>query len=216
MEKQLPAEIKLLMQIAEMQRIYSTIQTALIKLKPSCVVITSAARGEGKTVMVAGLAAIAAQQDKKRILALDLNWHSPALHTYFGLVLNDVQKFTSGVSISEIVQKTAIKNLDLLPAIQSGPNEKELYEDKNSLLSEIIKQARNAYDCIFIDTSSIFPTNRRMMDPVDISKTADAVALVVLANVTPRQQAKRARTTLETAGANILGVIVNQWQNPLV
>jgi len=41
------------------------------------------------------------------------------------------------------------------------------------------------------------------------------VALVVLANVTPRQPLKRSRMFLETAGANVLGVIVNQWKNPL-
>jgi len=27
---------------------------------------------------------------------------------------------------------------------------------------------------------------------------------------------KRARVSLETAGANVLGVIVNQWKNPMI
>ena len=39
--------------------------------------------------------------------------------------------------------------------------------------------------------------------------------MVVLANATPRQQVKRAQTTLDTAGTNIIGVIVNQWKNPI-
>jgi Mrp family chromosome partitioning ATPase len=55
-----------------------------------------------------------------------------------------------------------------------------------------------------------------MIDPVTMSKTADGVVLVALANVTPRQQLKRAHMFLETAGANVLGVIVNQWKNPIV
>jgi hypothetical protein len=54
-----------------------------------------------------------------------------------------------------------------------------------------------------------------MMDPVSLSKVADGTALVVLANVTPRQRAKHAQVLLETAGANVLGVVVNQWRNSL-
>jgi Mrp family chromosome partitioning ATPase len=55
-----------------------------------------------------------------------------------------------------------------------------------------------------------------MMDPVTIAKAADGVALVVMANVTPRQHVKRANLFLANAGANVLGVVVNQWKNPLV
>jgi len=41
------------------------------------------------------------------------------------------------------------------------------------------------------------------------------VVLVALANVTPRQKIKHARMLLETAGAHVVGVVVNQWKNPL-
>jgi Mrp family chromosome partitioning ATPase len=69
---------------------------------------------------------------------------------------------------------------------------------------------------VIIDTSPAFPTNQRMIDPVEISKLSDGVVLVTLTNVTPRQELKRACTAIETAGANILGVVANQWQNPIV
>ena len=208
-------EVKVLVEIAEMKRIFSAIETSFLKSNPACLVVTSAMRGEGKTIIVSALAAIAALQGKKRVLAVDFNWHAPALHTSFGLDLIEVEKFKNRVSIEDLAQNSGINHLDILTAIQSSTNEGELYENKNVIAAEIIRQARDAYDFTFIDTSRIFPTNRYMMDPVTISKTADGVALLVLANVTPRQEVKRARTILETAGAKVLGVIVNQWKNPI-
>jgi Mrp family chromosome partitioning ATPase len=83
------------------------------------------------------------------------------------------------------------------------------------LAETLIDKARAAYDIIFIDTSKVFPTNRRMIDPLVISQKADGVALVVATSKTSRQMVKQAQFALETAGAHILGVIINDWQNPL-
>jgi Mrp family chromosome partitioning ATPase len=80
---------------------------------------------------------------------------------------------------------------------------------------DIISQAREVYDIVIADSSSIFAVNRNMMDPVAISMGADSVVLVILANVTPRQKIKQARMSLKTAGAHVIGVVVNQWKNPL-
>jgi len=66
-----------------------------------------------------------------------------------------------------------------------------------------------------VDSSSIFPVNHRMLDPVAVSMDADAAILVALANRTPRQKLKHARMLLETAGVHVAGVVVNQWKNIL-
>jgi protein-tyrosine kinase len=215
MSQSISREVRMLAEITEMKRIYSVIEHAL-NVNPACVAVTSGARGEGKTTVAAGLAAVAAVHAKKRVLAVDLNWYSPALHKMFGVDLTfDLDVFKRNNSIKEMIRPTDIKNLDILTARsdQSGsqPEINEYLVGK-----EIVKQAREDYDFTVIDTSSIFPTNRRMMDPVNIAKVADGVAMVVLTNETPRQLIKRARVFLETAGVNVLGVVVNQWQNPMV
>jgi len=210
-------EIKVLAEITEMKRIYSVIEHSLLKSNPACLVVTSGAPGEGKTTMVAGLAAVAAYHDKKRVLAVDLNWYTPALHSRFGLNLTfDDDKFRQEKSIAGLVQSSGIDNLDILTARKDTRDEADTDGYEYMLGAEIVRQARQAYDFVVVDTPSLFPINRRMMDPLTISKAADGVALVVLANATPRQQVKRARISLETAGANVLGVIVNQWKNPMV
>ena len=217
MNSSLAKEIELLAELAEMKRIYAVIENSLPKSDPSCLVVTSGLPGEGKTTMVAVLATIAARQSNKRVLAVDLNWYTPALHSWFGLdptpaVDIDERK----KSIVDLAQSSGSNNLGILTARQSTQNKSEPHVDAHARGTEIMRQAREYYDFVVVDTSSIFPTNRRMMDPVTISKAADGVALVVLANITPRPPVKRAHLALETVGANVLGVIVNQWKNPNV
>ena len=166
--------------------------------------------------MAATLSAIAARQSDKRVLAMDLHWYNPDLHSWFGLEpALDMDDLMRKKPIEDMAQPSGLNNLDILTAIKSTQGEVEWGAYPSALSMDIMRKARDAYDFVVVDTNSIFPTNRHMMDPVAISKAADGVALVVLANVTPRQPLKRSRMFLETAGANVLGVIVNQWKNPL-
>jgi len=205
-----------LSEISEMKRIYSVIENSLLKKNSVCLVITSGLPDEGKTTTAAGLAAIAARQHNLRVLAVDFNWYKPTLHKWFGLPQTfDVNDLDRGKSILDSVQSTHLKNLDILTASLAGHNNVNWDEDVNRPGKDIVTQAREAYDIVIVDSSSIFPVNRNMMDPVAISMDADGVVLVTLANVTPRQKLKHARMLLETAGAHVVGVVVNQWKNPL-
>ncbi|MCP4713957.1 MAG: CpsD/CapB family tyrosine-protein kinase [Deltaproteobacteria bacterium] len=214
MKASLPKQTRALMQIAEMFRIYSAIDHAFAHSSPVSLMITSAERREGKTALAVGLAILAAVKDKKRVLTIDLNWHEPSLHTFFGLDLLAGQGTLTQKSFMSLAQKTGIDNLEAVTAIP--PGDLQANEDDGIHIAEdMITQAKQQYDLIVVDTPRIFPINRNMMDPVALSKLADGVALVVLANVTPRQQVKRAHMALDTAGAHMLGVVVNQWKNPL-
>ena len=209
-------DIELLAEITEIKRIYSVIENSLLNYNPACLVVTSGFPGEGKTTIVALLSSIAARQSDKRVLALDLHWYNPDLHSWFGLEpAFDMDDLRQKKPIVDMAQSSGLNNLDILTARKSTQDEMEWDVDASTLGMDIIRKAREAYDFVVVDTNSIFPTNRRMMDPVAISRAADGVALVTLANVTPRQPLKRSRMFLETAGANVLGVIVNQWKNPL-
>jgi protein-tyrosine kinase len=208
--------VDFLSEIIEMKRIYSVIEHSLFENNAACLVVTSGVPGEGKTTLVAGLSAVASVHANLRVLAVDFNWHRPALHQWFGLNRTfDANDFGQGKSLLDSVQSTHVKNLDILTATAATPHDIKMNEDANRLGKDIIHQARVAYDVVIVDSSSIFPVNHRMMDPVAISMAADAAILVALANVTPRQKLKHARMLLETAGVHIAGVVVNQWKNIL-
>jgi len=206
-----------MMELAETKRIYAAIAHIFQDSTRTCLVVTSAARAEGKTTTVAGLGAIAARQSGKRVLAIDLNWFSPALHGYFGLepVFNQ-KSLDNEESITKVVQASGIENLDILTAPQPRMRNNGSSKDSSSLGMEIVRMARQAYDIVLVDTSSVFPTNRYMIDPVSLSGEADGTLLVVLASVTPRQAVKRAHTRLQASGAKVIGAVVNQWKNKVL
>jgi protein-tyrosine kinase len=209
-------QIDFLSELIEMKRIYSVIEHSLFKDNAACLVVTSGVPGEGKTTVVAGLSAVAAGHRNLRVLAVDFNWHRPALHEWFGLNRAfDVNDFVQGKSLLDMVQPTHVKNLDILTATSTSLRDNRIDEDIHRLGKNIIHQARSAYDVVIVDSSSIFPVNHRMLDPVAVSMDAEAAIMVALANVTPRQKLKRARMLLETAGTYVAGVVVNQWKNIL-
>ncbi|MFO7559314.1 MAG: hypothetical protein R6X10_10830, partial [Desulfobacterales bacterium] len=121
-----------------------------------------------------------------------------------------------GSSILDFVKPSGLENLDILTAVQPSEGSEVSFGETDAQAVFMIKKARENYSFVVIDTSPMFPPNRWMIDPAIISKEADGVVIVALANATPREDIKRATKTLETAGANIIGVIANQWQNPMV
>ncbi len=209
----LPASVMIeaMGEIAEMRRIYTAIESGFFNSGPKSIVVSSAVMSEGKTLTAAGLAIAAARQSQKRVIALDLNWFRPALHTIFGLEKTfGIDRVENGMSLSDLAQPSGIDHLDILPAPLLSQHDMPAGSQLNRLAENIIEKARDAYDIVFIDTSALYPTNRRMVDPVVFSAKTAGVVLVALSSVTPRKQVKRALMTLETSGANVLGVVANQ------
>ena len=176
--------------------------------------VTSAAWGEGKTTLTAGLGLIAARRAGKRVLAIDMNWYSPGLHCCFGLNAEwDLKGYCRDRNLDALIQPSGTDNLDILTAPALGGENGFTSAESSGVAQSILKQAREAYDVILVDTAAVFPTNRRMIDPVVLGNASDAVILVVLSGVTPRQQVMKARVMLEGAGAGVAGVVVNHWKN---
>ncbi len=215
MKAGLESMIETLTEIAEMKRIYAAVEPVLLRTEPVCILITSAMKAEGKTVITAALSILAAGKLEKRVLAIDLNCYKPVLHKCFGLSDDNLEQFRRGVSVEDVARSTGVNNLDVLTTVQEESEGADISCDEGLTASEMIVASCNSYDLIFIDTSAVFPANRHMIDPVSVARSVDTTIMVALANVTPRQQVKRALVSLETAGANVLGVVVNQWKNPV-
>lgn len=204
-------------EIAEMRRAYTAIEKSFPDLGPRSIVVTSASVSEGKTLTAAGLATVATREGERRVLAVDLNWFRPALHTVFGLERTfDIDRIRDDRGVMDLTQASKIDHLDVLVAPLPEQNSVEAGAGLNLLAEKIIKQAHEAYDISIIDTAALYPINRRMVDPAVFSRSADGVALVVLAHETPRRRVKRALMALKTSGAEVLGVVVNQWERALV
>jgi len=209
--------LKVFVEIAETRRIWGAIEATLPQASQGIsLVITSAIRTEGKSLTAAGFAVLAAQRTKKRVVAIDLNWYRPALHEYFGLRPSfGLSRLRSEESVARLAQPSGIRELSILTAPTMDAEADVLQPADCDLGNGIIRQLKADYELLIVDAGSVFPTNRNMMDPVTLALSSDGFIMVVMANVTPRQEAKRARTVLETSGTKVLGLVLNQWRNPV-
>ena len=64
---------------------------------------------------------------------------------------------------------------------------------------------------MIVDSAPVIPVS----DPMLISSEVDGVILVLLAGMTPRHVANRAKNILTDADANIIGVVVNNLSEVL-
>lgn len=203
---------KTLAQIAEIRRMVLAIDFALNKVRPASMLVTSAQKQEGKSLLAAGLATAAASLGDRRVVAIDLNWYRPSLHRFFGCELRDPIETLMTAPVADLVQPGAPGEPDLILAPIDHNRPDSVLAKGPEMARRLIAGAREAYDLVIIDAASIFPTNRMMMDPVMLSSMVDGVAMVVLADVTARQQVKHAHKTIQTTGSHVLGMIVNRRQ----
>jgi protein-tyrosine kinase len=204
--------------LAEGIRIFSALQHALeASSNCPCIGITSALPGEGKTLLASGLALTAVKQPVGRVLVIDLNWYRPALHTAFGLEQTVALTATTDARTAIAQARSpGVAGLEVLAAPLSSLGVEAPGLNVLHLGLDLIRTAQATYDLVIVDLPSVFPTNRRMMDPVVLSRSLDGVVWVVLTNVTPKQTAKRAYLTLTGSGSRVLGAVVNQWKNALI
>lgn len=199
-------------QIAEVKRILFATEHALKHKRPATLLVTSAAKGEGKTLLASALAATAGKSGKYRVVALDFNWHRPAMHRCFELGLDRSAEEILSAELGAVVRPSGEGALDVLVAPRDHDQPRASGELILRGVNRLVDQARHDYDLVVIDGASIFPTNRMMMDPVMLAGLADGVILVVRAASTPRQQVRGAQKTIEAAGGRLLGVVSNRWQ----
>ncbi|MCK5681784.1 CpsD/CapB family tyrosine-protein kinase [bacterium] len=197
--------------LAETGRTFAGLQATLKGLSNPTIVISSAVAGEGKSIFTAGLGIVAARNMSGKVLLIDCNWHAPTLHSFFDI--NPQFTFENGIEnggLQQHIMPTSYANLELLPA----PINREKLETTKSALS-LIRALKDSYALTIIDTPAILAANRHMVDPIAIAANSNGIALTVLANKTPRQLVKKAQTMLEVSGSRTLGLIVNQYCNPL-
>lgn len=206
------SQVEKLCKVAEIRRILMSMKAALPGEKKGCVAVTSTNPEEGKTTLSVLLASAIADCEGKKVLALDLNWRNPRLHRIFGVERTfDLNSFLDGNNPKEHVQRTMLKDLDVLTA----PSRSQLGGQRNLsfLALSVVERIRDLYDFVLLDTSPVFPTNRNMVDPVVVSTACDGVIMTVLAAVTPKTMVRRAVVNMEVSGVTVLGIVMNQWRN---
>jgi len=164
----------------------------------------SGGMGEGKSTTLYNLAFTCAAMGDKVIL-VDSDLRRPVQHhnfktdNLFGLT----NVLLRDVPIEETIKSTGIPNLDFLPSGKLPRTSIGLLDPKR--LRELISTLKARYDYVFFDSPPIMGVS----DASVLAAEMDAVMLVVQYRKYPRAMSSRAKRLIENAGANIIGVVLN-------
>jgi succinoglycan biosynthesis transport protein ExoP len=187
---------------------YRTLRTSILfslaGRPPKSIVFTSAMTQEGKTATVVNLAVSFAQL-QERVLVVETDLRKPRLHRLFKIrnVGGLTGYLTGKVPLKEVVQKTFIDNIWIIPSGPIPPNPVELLN--SGKMKDMLAEVREVFDVILLDSPPVLA----VIDPVIISSIVDSTVLVLHGGKTRRKPFLAAVEELRKAKANILGVVFN-------
>jgi len=188
---------------------YRTIRTSILlssaSTPPKAITFSSSLPQEGKTATVANLAVSFAQL-KKEVLVLDADLRKPRLHRIFKIRNSaGLSSYLTGrSSFEEVIQKTSIDNIWLIPSGPLPPNPAELLDSEK--MKELMEEAKTRFDFVLIDTPPVLA----VIDPVITSSFSDGTIFVIKAGETSRKPFLKAVDEFEKANSKIIGVLFNE------
>lgn len=187
------------------KRLKARILAATAKSLQNVIMITSSDVSEGKSLTAVNLAAALANEIDYTVLLVDADLRNPTVHKYLGIdQKRGLSEYLQGkVKLSEVLVKTGIGRLVVLPAGEPPENASELLssERMKMLMKELKLRYEDRY--IIFDTSPLLVT----ADPLALGSAADGVLLVVQEGRTSQKAAKQALSLMK--GWNVLGVVFN-------
>lgn len=192
--------------IAEAFRALRTnIQFAGVDARIRTLLITSAGPEEGKSSVCVNLGAIMADGGRSTIV-MEADLRRPRVHHLLGVSqqpgLSDL--FVQDLlSLDGALQGTEITGLRAISSGELPPNPSELLG--SARMGGILEALQREADLIILDSSPAAVVT----DPVLLSEKVDAVLLVVEPGKTELASARHAVAMLRRAGANLIGVVLN-------
>ena len=190
--------------VAEQFRTLRARLDALAATRPvGTIAMTSARRGDGKTLGAISLAAVTAMQPGRRVLLMDCDLRSPGVASSLGLRVDAglAEVLTGGATLEEAICKVDGASLDVL-AVRSLPqNPSELLASE--AMSELIGKVSAAYDRVVLD----LPPVLGLPDAKSASELCDGVVFVVRADRTPAPDVEAAIEILDRG--RIVGLVMN-------
>lgn len=187
---------------------YRQLRTALLLSSaghaPRTLLVTSSQPAEGKTTTSVNTA-ISLAQTGAAVLIVDADLRRPRVHKIFGLKNNaGLSNYLAGEGDLSALIQIAMPNLYVLPVGPLPPNPAELLGSPR--MKTVVETLSANFDYVVIDS----PPVSSFADSLILSALVEGVIIVVKGGVTPREMAQRTKAHLQSVGAKILGVVINQ------
>jgi capsular exopolysaccharide synthesis family protein len=175
---------------------------------PKTILVTSPGPGDGKTTVVANLAATFAEVGKK-VLVLSCDLRRPRIHTMFGVPNMSglaellVEGAQDGALLEGSKWRTSIRNVRLVPSGIPPQKPGELLSSDR--MREVLEEAKEAADIVLLDTAPLLAAS----DSANLFPLVDAVLVVVRGDKTLAPTADRTAELLRRLKAPVVGATLN-------
>ena len=176
--------------------------------EPRTLLVTSSLTGEGKSTLVANLAASYAEADH-RVLVIDCDFRRPAVHELLGVPPGQgLREVTAplAISLENLVVPTSVAGVGLVRAGRPGVPPPWFL----ALGPTIVEQARELADVVILDTGPMTLTT----EAATLVPTVDAALLVARAHRVSRDQAWDTVEQLSRVQAQVSGVVLVGAEQP--
>ena len=172
------------------------------------VVFTSYLPMDGKSTTCVNMAITFAQTGAK-ILVIDADMRNPTAHELLQVQAGPGLSDKLGGIVQEelCIYRTSVENLFLMPAGTQPPNPTELLLRRS--MDELLDTLSPLFDYIFIDA----PPIGLVTDAVVLGSKTDGVIFVVNGETTKKEYVRKMQNDLQLAGDNLIGCILNSFNN---
>src|SRR5215213_11874922 len=187
------------------RRLRTNLQFIDVANRPKSIVISSSIPGEGKSTIAINLAVSLADAGA-RVILVDADLRRPSIAEYIGIEgrVGLTTVLIGRADVEDVVQPLGTSTLDLLPAGQIPPNPSELLG--SPAMAGLLDRLVATYDMVLLDSPPLLPVT----DSTVLTKMAGGALVVVGADRIHRAQLAETLGALETAGADVLGIVINK------
>jgi capsular exopolysaccharide synthesis family protein len=190
------------MLIEQFRLLAATLHHAQADQRLKTVMVTSAAVGDGKSLIALNLALTLSESYRRKVLLIDADLRRPSLHQVF--------RVSGSRGLTEWLQATSDEPLpvvqisEMLTLLPAGGRLRDPMGSLSSpRMKRIVEEAATRFDWIILDT----PPVGALADAAILSAMVDGAILVVRAGLTPFPEVESAVAAL--GRDRILGVILN-------
>ncbi|MGE5176242.1 MAG: CpsD/CapB family tyrosine-protein kinase [Hyphomicrobiales bacterium] len=191
--------------VTEVRRLLQNLARQAHATERKVFLITSAARGEGKSTIAGLLSMVSAQVFRRRTLLIDADLRRPTIHDLMGLSqkpgLFEVLHHRS--STESAVRPTPIPSLSVLTSGSPTGAMGSAYDDDR--FGRVLETLRPQYDMIFVDSAPAVP----VIEPLLMAEHVDGILLVAMAGKTPVTMVRRLKQVLAPVADRVVGSILN-------
>jgi polysaccharide biosynthesis transport protein len=170
------------------------------------ILVTSAAPGEGKTLISLNLAGAFAQDGKKTLL-IDADLRKPRIHNLFNKLKTPgfTDYFFENATLNDIIYPSQLENLSIVTTGTLPPNPSELLGSNQMI--EFLKNMRDKYDIVILDSAPVIAVT----DTEILSRLVDASIIVADCGSTQVNLVEKAVNLIKNEHSFFIGAVLNKF-----